>query len=109
MIPLPPFLHTFFWDYDPGALDVQQHAYFVMERLMERGSWEAMQWLLTSFSSQERYAFLQSRGRRVLTPTALNYWAIMSDTPETLRRQWLIEAKARNDTWSKRVASQHPQ
>jgi len=106
---LPPFLHTFFWDHDPGTLDVQQHAFFVMERLMERGSWAAMQWLLDSFSGQQRYSFLEARGKRVLSPKSLNYWAIMSDIPEPVRRQWLIEANARSDTWSKRVVHQYPQ
>ena len=106
---LPPSLHTFFWEYDPATLDTRKYATFVMERLMERGSWEAMQWLLAAFSGAERYTYLQTRGRKKLSPKALNYWAIMSDVPELERRQWVADARARDDIWSKRVASQYPE
>ena len=106
---LPPSLHTFFWEYDPATLDIQKHATFVMERLMERGSWEAMQWLLATFTQSQRYVYLQTRGRKRLSPKALNYWAIMSDVPELERRQWIADALTRNDIWSKRVASRHPE
>ncbi len=43
-----------FWEYDPATLDTRKYAAFVMERLMERGSWEAMQWLLAAFSGAQR-------------------------------------------------------
>lgn len=106
---LPPSLHTFFWEYDAATLDIQKYATFVMERLMERGSWEAMQWLLTVFSRAQRYTYLQTRGRKILSPKALNYWAIMSDVPELERQQWVADARARDDIWSNRVASRHPE
>jgi hypothetical protein len=106
---LPPSLHTFFWEYNPAELDTRKFSNFIMERLMERGSWEAMQWLLASFSAQQRLAYLQTRGRKILSPKTLNYWAIMSDVPELERRQWLADARSRDDIWSKRVASQHPE
>ncbi len=106
---LPPSLHPFFWDVDPTPLDVRKYTTFVMERLMERGPWEAMQWLMASFSAQQRYAYLQTRGRKILSPKSLNYWAIMSDVPEHELRQWVAEARARDDVWSKRVASRYPE
>jgi hypothetical protein len=68
---LPPSLHTFFWDVDPTTLDVHKYSTFVMERLMERGSWEAMQWLMASFSGRQRYAYLQTRGRKKYHPKPL--------------------------------------
>lgn len=79
---LPPSLHTFFWEYDPATLDTRKDATFAMER----GSWEAMQWLLVACSGAQRYTYLQTRGRKKLSPKALNYWAIMSDVPELERR-----------------------
>lgn len=106
---LPPSLYTFFWEYDPETLDVRKFSTFIIERLMERGSWEAMQWLLASFSRQQRFDYLQTRGRKILSPKVLNYWAIMSDVPDPMRRQWLADARARADIWSKRVVPRHPE
>ena len=47
--------------------------------------------------------------KKNISPKAINYWAIMSDVPEHELRQWVAEANARDDVWSKRVASRYPE
>ncbi len=102
---LPPFLAPLFWEYDPTAIDLDRHAYCIMARIMERGPWDAMQWLLRRYSRQQLVDFLRQRGKDILPPRELNFWAMVCGVPEPARRQWVCQARNRRDPWHTRHAS----
>lgn len=68
-----------FWDVNPDGVDLQLHRDYVMERVMVRGNWEAMRWLLATYDAPALRAFVEGRGRKVVPPEALAFWALMSD------------------------------
>lgn len=79
MARLPDAVTRLFWDVEPASVDLGRHRDYVMERVMVRGNWEAMQWLLATYDAAILRAFVEGRGRRVLPPDALAFWALMSD------------------------------
>lgn len=101
---LPPFLHPFFWEYDPANIDTVRHASLIMGRIMERGSWEAMRWLKQRYSHAELTSFLRTRGIRILPPRELNYWSLICGIPDRTRKQWLKKTRTRDPIWLGRHA-----
>jgi hypothetical protein len=43
--PVPDAVTRLLWDVDPYRVDLNRDRALVFERVMPRGSWEAMQWL----------------------------------------------------------------
>lgn len=101
---LPSYLHRFFWEYDPQALDIHKHASLIMARLMERGSWQAMVWLEKAYSPEVIAYFLSDKGWRVLPSREVNYWALLSGMPEDTKKQLVLKAEKRDAVWGKRGA-----
>jgi len=99
---IPSSLHRFFWEYDPGKLDVDRHADLIMARLMERGSWQAMVWLRKTYPAAKIARFLEKKGWRVLAPREINYWALVCDLPENRKTELLHKSRQRDTIWSRR-------
>jgi hypothetical protein len=93
---VPKFLVPLFWEYDPESIRLRQHAHLVMARVMEWGNWRAMKWLEMAYSRQELVSFLSSRGRKILHPRELNYWALVSGVSNKERQKWITEARGRH-------------
>ncbi len=101
-IPLP--LYSLFWEYDPKTLDVMKHADVIIARIMERGGWTAMDWLRQTYSQERLVAFLEARGKCILPPRELNYWAFICDIPPETRELWVQHARRTSDVWRNRYA-----
>ena len=50
--PVPDCVTRLFWDVDPAEVDLDAHADYVLERVMSRGSWEAMRWLRRRYTAR---------------------------------------------------------
>jgi len=68
------------WDVDPSAVDLQQHADYVMERVMSRGTLEAMRWLRATYSVDQLADFLRRRGDRISARDRA-YWRLIAGLP----------------------------
>ena len=79
--PVPPSFRHLFWEVDAGAIDLGEHADYVMERVMSRGGWDAMRWLRTTYSRPTIADFLTRKGTR-LTPRDRAYWALIAGVRE---------------------------
>jgi len=82
---LPPSLYSLFWDVDPVTIRLPEHADYVIERVMKRGTWDAMCWLRRSFTLAELADFLSRKGER-LAPRERAYWCLVTGEhlePET--------------------------
>lgn len=101
-VQIPDVISRFFWEYDPHALDVVQHADLIIGRLMEHGDWAAMRWLRRTYSTERLRRFLETRGQRILPQRELNYWALICDIPADIRQRWLQQSQSRNTIWNAR-------
>lgn len=77
---LPAELHNLFWDTRPEELDVKQHATFILERILEFGNAQAVDWALRTYPLTEIEHVVRN-SRRISRKTA-NYWAIRLGVPE---------------------------
>jgi hypothetical protein len=70
---LPANLHRFFWDVCPADVDIQPHAAYIIERLMEAGDVEAVKWMLATYPREKMILTLKTT--RSLTPKSAHFWA----------------------------------
>ena len=100
MVEVPDSVRALLWEYDTDALD-SGHTVpdVVVERVTARGGWAEMCWLLVNQSRHELRRFLERRGRHVLPPRELSFWALASGIPESQSADWVREARARESRW----------
>ena len=79
MSAVPSFIERLLWDVDVSAIDPRRDRRLIFERVMSRGSWEAMKWLRATYAVDELADFVRREGRRKLTPRDLAYWALVCD------------------------------
>ena len=97
---IPEAIRRLLWEYDLDALEDTGVLDRVMfERIMERGGWHAMQWLLQSFSRDRLRTFLEDRGRRVLPARELRFWSWVCGVPDRVIGEWVDLAKTREQAW----------
>ena len=77
MTTIPPELHALFWDVDATRIRIAEHADYVIERVMSRGTWDAMCWLRRTFSDDVLADFLRRKGQR-LAPRERAYWQLVT-------------------------------
>ena len=73
--PLPDCIARLLWQVDPGHIDLDAHRDYVLERVMQRGGWNAMRWLRRTYSLETIADFLRRRGTR-LPPRERAYWSL---------------------------------
>ncbi|MEI8256145.1 MAG: hypothetical protein WCJ30_10790 [Deltaproteobacteria bacterium] len=77
---LPDDVSRLFWDVDPASVDLESHADYVMERIMTRGTLDAMRWLRATYSVERLADFLTRKGAR-LAPRDRAYWCLIAGVP----------------------------
>jgi hypothetical protein len=79
MAHIPEDVVRLLWDVDVASLDLDRDRVLVFDRVMSRGTWEAMKWLRRRYAKASLAEYVRDRGRRVLTPRDLAYWALVCD------------------------------
>jgi hypothetical protein len=75
----PASVARLLWDVDASSIDPQRDKALVFERVMSRGTWEAMQWLRRRYRREEIAEFLRSRSAERLTARDRAYWALIAE------------------------------
>lgn len=71
----------------------------IMERVMERGGWDDMRWLVAELGRARLGEYLRERGHRVLPPRELRFWSLVSGIPEATADEWVRSARDRMRAW----------
>jgi hypothetical protein len=77
---IPAELSWLFWDVDPMQIDLERDRDYVLERVMTRGDWLAMRWLIAHVETAVLAEFLRRRGDR-LTPRDRAFWSLIAEIP----------------------------
>jgi hypothetical protein len=97
---LPSHVQNLLWEYDLDDPQVVERLdRVIVERVMERGVWASMRWLLEAYSRSELREFLETRGRRVLPPRELRFWSWATGVPDPVATSWVQEARERAEKW----------
>jgi hypothetical protein len=76
---LPGHLRPLFWDVDLDRFDPRAFPVYTIERVLEHGDQDAVQWLLTVFSADEIRDALRTNRR--LSPRSATFWALVFEVP----------------------------
>ncbi len=76
---IPQELRQFFWDIDTESFDPQDYPEYTIERILELGDSEAVQWLEEQFSEEQIKEVIRTNRR--LSKKSANFWALVYDIP----------------------------
>lgn len=78
---VPPALSQLFWDTDWQTIDVDRHRSFILDRVLEYGSIDAVRWAEQVYGLNTIGRYFQQRGRRVLSAKTRAFWqAVLAST-----------------------------
>lgn len=71
---VPEGFYSLFWDTDPKGIDLKKNARYVIERVLELGGLDALQWVQRLYPTRRIIETLEIS--RKITPKSKNFWAI---------------------------------
>jgi hypothetical protein len=97
---IPATVTALLWEYslDDSPFEERWQS-TIIERVMQRGCWDDMQWLLREFDPEQLRSFLALRGRRTLAPRELRFWSRICRVPDTEQDLWVRESRIREKAW----------
>jgi hypothetical protein len=90
---VPPSIAILLWDVDVESIDLDRDRALIFERVMTRGTWEAMRWMKARYPRESIAEFLETDAARRLAPRDRAYWALVADvtlppSPGGARPKW---------------------
>ena len=65
----------------------------IMERLLERGTWDQVRWLFAAYGEDRVAAWVQRHGFRLLSRRSFALWRLALDITDFDAPEWAIEAR----------------
>lgn len=97
---IPATVRSLLWEYSGDAVPSgEAWEKTIIERVMQRGRWTDMLWLLRVFNRSRLRGFLEQRGRKTLAPRELRFWATACGIANEVQDEWVREARARERAW----------
>ena len=76
---IPDFLRPYFWDIDVASFDPDAYPEYTIQRLLERGGDQAIEWLQQQFSRERIAGVLRTSA--TMNATAARRWAAVYGIP----------------------------
>ena len=97
---IPAGIKALLWEYSVDeAPSGEGWEKTIIERVMQRGCWNDMLWLLRTFDRKRLRGFLEQRGRKALAPRELRFWATICGVAGDEQDAWVREARERERAW----------
>jgi hypothetical protein len=77
---LPDSFKKFFWDINTDELDVEKYPKFVIERLLEHGDFDAIDWLKQNYQESKIQEVVRTSRR--ISPKTGNFFALYYNLPK---------------------------
>lgn len=71
---VPEVFHYLFWDTDTEKIDLKKNARYVIEKVLDMGGLDALQWIQRLYPTKLIVETLEMS--RKITPKSKNFWAI---------------------------------
>ena len=91
---LSPDLEWLFPEYDFAEVELESHQGVIIERVLERGSWEQVRWLFKAYGENIVAEWVRKHGFRLLSKRSFALWKLALNITEVRAPEWAIEAKA---------------
>jgi hypothetical protein len=87
---LPPSSAWLFPEYIFDRMNTRDYANVIIERILDRGSWDQIRWLLESYGRPTIGEWVKLHGYRRLNKRAFHYWCWMLGITEYRKPPWEI-------------------
>jgi hypothetical protein len=71
---LPESTAWLFPEYEFSRMDDEGYANVIIERILERGSWDQLRWMFARYGRRRVAMWLRQHGFRRLSPRSFEYW-----------------------------------
>ena len=95
-VSLPELPATSAWlfpEYDFAAIDPETYADVIIERILERGTWDELRWLFARYGEPRVREWVRSHGFRLLSKRSFALWRLALDVRDYVAPDWAREAK----------------
>lgn len=90
---LPSDTAWLFPEYDFETMDLQQHQGVIIERILERGTWEQLRWLFAAYGEDRVAKWVREHGFRLLSKRSFALWRLALGITDYRAPEWAKEAK----------------
>lgn len=91
---LPRTSEWLFPEYSFHKIDLEDHASVIIERILDRGSWEEVNWLFEHYGEQRLAEWVRRYGFRALSKRSFALWRLVLNVDDYEAPEWAKEAKA---------------
>jgi hypothetical protein len=95
---LPSDSAWLFPEYDFGSIRLESHSSLIIERMLERGSWEQLRWLFKIYGEPRVAGWVRQHGFRLLSKRSFALWKLALNVTDYRAPAWAVEAKSM-ETW----------
>ena len=92
-IHLPANTAWLFPEYAFEDIDLTTHRGVIVERLLERGSWEQVHWLFDTYGEEIVADWVQRHGFRLLSKRSFAFWRLVLKITDFQAPDWAIRAR----------------
>jgi hypothetical protein len=82
-----------FPEYDFELMNIKTYQGVIIERILERGSWQQIRWLFRTYGEYLVADWVRKHGFRLLSKRSFTLWRLSLDIDEFSAPAWVIEAK----------------
>jgi hypothetical protein len=91
---LPDDTAWLFPEYDFEALDLECHKGVIIERVLERGTWEQLRWLFATYGEDRVAEWVRQHGFRLLSKRSFALWRLALGIADYVAPEWAVEARS---------------
>lgn len=90
---LPADSAWLFPEYDFGSMDPERHSGAIIERVLERGTWEQARWLFATYGEARVAAWVRRHGFRLLSKRSFALWRLALGITDYVAPEWAVDAR----------------
>jgi len=95
---LPEDTAWLFPEYDFEKMGVESHRGVIIERILEKGTWDQLRWLFSTYGEKNVAEWVRKHGFRLLSKRSFALWRLALGIKKYQAPDWAIEMK-KMDIW----------
>ena len=95
---MTPDFRWLFPEYDFEKMDLETHRGVIIERVLEKGTWEQLRWLFATYGEPQVAEWVRQHGFRLLSKRSFALWRLALNVGEVEVPDWMRAAK-RMEPW----------
>ena len=96
---MPADMAWLFPEYAFATIDARSHQSVIIERVLERGSWEQVRWLFATYGEKIVAQWVSQHGFRLLSKRSFALWRLVLNLETHVAPDWAIAAKNFPESW----------